>query len=1042
MNEIDPVIRSAITNRLTALGGKDITDLQFRYKLGDEALLCLLDIKQYVRDYDSSWEVSLAIAETNLVAELVQILVMWNRGKKVEARAKKQDRELTEEEYYDLQVSEPVAVLCMEILTHLTDIKAEKLTTRKTRRSKPKSSDDTQAGEEENIFDDDDESSEGTPLQIKMAQYKYKREVLGCENGAVLKAIIRLALPILKSEQTGGDKREHQILGVALRFFKNILAIEIGGEARLGSEQDLHHEISRSATIKTYEQQQVFGFLLSICAGLKCHAEIILSCIYHIVRGVDVTDVFPTKLTEGVAAAATNGSSPPQPPVSMNDSLEYLLSREQDLLRKNISQRPTRHTRFGALTTLQNCGSRLVISGEMGLKSLDDALVKLNDQKTWTAVKTSMSRAKKALNFEAVFLTEAAREVVSKLISQLLDGTFHFVAVQVRKFLNDMAFDKMTELMQANLTEHFFYVIAWMLGARRLSNKHFNAMADVFESDVISKLLVTVYGEMASKMTQNTRLLHSAIIAITEMLLTTREMVTVGPCSKRGISSSDVIEYRNISAQTFRLVFERDLWPKVLSGVLKNSHLSLEYLRAACSMAHAAQKCMSHYYKENNKSDELDIFERSLANDQILVTYTNLLKHRDDLTESELRWPLAYFNKMFAKHKVRGIFYNLQFVKSLNDLVTSNAIKRKFPALQKEYRSFFNFYTRRLIAILEEEPERYIELLFPTTINVRGASRHSSGPGQAHTTRSKYKFIENAGLTIEQRIGILVRIICEDGGTPQMEWLANRLVDVSQHKLMQAKNSQFKLLQSRDLESIYLSNDYLQLLLFEFGFRATSRSCTVPASVEYDMIMEYKHYVQKYMLESPDLIKPMETYLELAAPEHKDHGVRHNTEDGDSDMNMFVSDDDDDDEDPHVDINEMFNDRRFKSSGKKPHRKQTSTNRRNSQSVAKRSKNVRSSRFVDPADDETDEERDAAFFAKEQQQRETIGEENLTINDIPQNDASLFISQPSSDGPLTPPDISATNYGMDKKRPLDLDLEDGPSVRRRVKRMVIDSDEE
>lgn len=1008
-DNVDPVIRQAITNRLTALGGKDITDLQFRYKLGDEALLCLLDIKQYAREYDSAWDVSLAISETNLVAELVQILIMWDRGKRVEAKAKKQNRELTEEEYFDLQVSEPLAVLCLEILTHLTDVKTEQVRVRpRPKASKRKENDEENEEEEEN--DDDEEESQ--PMRIKSAQYRYKRDILTTQNGQVLKAAIRLALPILTKSQTACDKRDHQILGMAIRFFKNVLAIEIGPEARLGSDQDLHEDISKSATLKSFQQYQVFGFLLSICAALEDHAQTVLGCIYNIIKGVDVTSVFPQE--------SPQTEEKQERPVTMDDSLAYLLSRENDLLRKNISQKSSRHTRFGAMTSMQNTAGRLVISGEMGLKSTQDALLKLNGQKSWTSVR-NINRAKNAVNAETVFLSQAATEIVANFVSQLLDGAFHTVARQVRKFLADVAFDKQTEQLQIQTTIQFFHVISWMLSARRLTKKHFNCVADVFEADVVSRLLVSIYTEITTGTAhRNTKLLHSAIVASTQLLLTTHEMALVGADASRGISASDVLEYRDISEQTFRSVFERDLWPKILAGVLKSPSLPLDYLRAAAEMVHVALKSMGHYYKSHKKDDQLGIIERQLATDQILLSYINLLKHCDELSEKELRWPLAYTNRMFAKYKIRDMFFTLEFTKCLFDTVNSPVVKRKYPTLYKEYTAFFNFFTRRLTSALQEEPERYIEMLFPSSIRVRSSAATTSN---SVVSRSKLRFVSNSGLTIEQRIAVLVRSIANNGDQAQLEWLVTRLQDAEQHKFINPKEP-FKFLLAHDLESIYLSSDYIQLLFYEFGFKTTSKSCTVPPAVEHQSIIEYRQYVTKYMQEPPSLPQPIESYLEA---DEKDDVVA-------GEMSGFISDDESD-----ADINELLNDRRFKATGKKRDKKAHTSHSHEDK------RHHISSKYVDLADDETDDERDAAFFRQEEELRNEINNGNSNHIDLTQPSNHIVLSQSSNsdEDPLTPPDTNLTV--SPHKRPVQ-DLGDLDSIvlptTRRVKRLVIEADDD
>ncbi|EFR04308.1 topoisomerase 1-associated factor 1 [Nannizzia gypsea CBS 118893] len=78
---VDPEVRSFIYGLVTALGGS-ANDEAGRYMLGDDALGCLRDLKKWLRFYDEKLnrlDVARCIAESNLVnGDLIQILALWD----------------------------------------------------------------------------------------------------------------------------------------------------------------------------------------------------------------------------------------------------------------------------------------------------------------------------------------------------------------------------------------------------------------------------------------------------------------------------------------------------------------------------------------------------------------------------------------------------------------------------------------------------------------------------------------------------------------------------------------------------------------------------------------------------------------------------------------------------------------------------------------------------------------------------------------------------------------------------------------------------
>ncbi|EEQ29495.1 Topoisomerase 1-associated factor 1 [Microsporum canis] len=81
---VDPEVRSFIYSLVTALGGS-ANDEAGRYTLGDDALGCLRDLKKWLRFYDEKLnrlDVARCLAESNLVnGDLIPILALWDEVK-------------------------------------------------------------------------------------------------------------------------------------------------------------------------------------------------------------------------------------------------------------------------------------------------------------------------------------------------------------------------------------------------------------------------------------------------------------------------------------------------------------------------------------------------------------------------------------------------------------------------------------------------------------------------------------------------------------------------------------------------------------------------------------------------------------------------------------------------------------------------------------------------------------------------------------------------------------------------------------------------
>ncbi|TAQ88296.1 hypothetical protein B7494_g3400 [Chlorociboria aeruginascens] len=102
---VDPEVRAYVSSLVTALGGSG-ADEDGRYVLGDDALACLRDLKRWLKLYDEKanrLDVARCLAESNLVGgDLLQILAAWP------------------ENATDDKLKSKIALACLELLVPLT----------------------------------------------------------------------------------------------------------------------------------------------------------------------------------------------------------------------------------------------------------------------------------------------------------------------------------------------------------------------------------------------------------------------------------------------------------------------------------------------------------------------------------------------------------------------------------------------------------------------------------------------------------------------------------------------------------------------------------------------------------------------------------------------------------------------------------------------------------------------------------------------------------------------------------------------------------
>lgn len=248
----------------TAIGGPDYTSHLEPppYKLGDDCLACLRDLKRWfklVDDQQNRWDVAMACAEyCILIDDLLPILIDWENKCSLAAKLarKGQSQDFKSSAVRNKEYHDSIALNCLQLIVLMTW---------------PLILTEQSPAHQVSLYTD-----------LKKHQLSYKRHILTSENGKALKAANRLAFNILQIDKLERTPRDNMILRLVLNFFRNLLAIE-PGELTISSKQHSStrginttdmlppgvsmDDISHNAVVSAFQRNKVLALLLTLASS-------------------------------------------------------------------------------------------------------------------------------------------------------------------------------------------------------------------------------------------------------------------------------------------------------------------------------------------------------------------------------------------------------------------------------------------------------------------------------------------------------------------------------------------------------------------------------------------------------------------------------------------------------------------------------------------------------------------------------------------------------------------------------------------------------
>ncbi|KXH51212.1 timeless protein [Colletotrichum nymphaeae SA-01] len=700
---VHPEVRAHINSLVSALGGTSADD-DGRYRLGDDAVQVLRDLKKWIRHYDEKtnrMDVARCIADSNIVeGDLLQILASWpenDTNNTFKAR---------------------IALACFEIMVPLTwpmERDAERMTVNHHRHM---------------------------PV-LELAQVGYKRAIINFDGAQVLNTAIRAALPSMAISIGERSARDQGIIKLVLFFLRNIAMITPPAGVQYDGDET---QISRSTTIDAFSFQDIFAVLLMIASNMgedfRTEDVILMEVIYHLVKQVEVKKLFMNEQQLHKTKAK---------------ELSSMMKKESAMRSAFNRKAPTRHNRFGTMVWMQREDGRVsTITGQDALADSATRQKKLDESKTFKPPRRAKKEELESKDLGApVKLNARANDQLRSFVEDFLDAGFNPLFVHVRKSL-----DREAPHVLSYHRRQYMYLVAWFLEAERTRRKSkrdskkagapeevssFNLVAGVLDQAMFITLTKTMHDSWEHK---DWPTLTAAMRCFTQILLTVQEM------TESGNEDDEEIAENTLS----RLFYEDSTHDLIANVVRQYKEQGFEYLDTATELVHHFLRILEAYSKQNvdmqvrsrkrtrrkkkaekeagidtvddeendesandeanaektSKERKFDFhrFTSRFAPQGVVDTFVAFTKFYKDLDDSQLKRAHRYFYRIAFKQEMSVMLFRVDIVHLFYNMIKGPEPLDRNSTMYKEWEELTKQILRKCTRKIEQRPELIIEMLF------------------------------------------------------------------------------------------------------------------------------------------------------------------------------------------------------------------------------------------------------------------------------------------------------------------------------------------
>ncbi|KAH9871690.1 Topoisomerase 1-associated factor 1 [Plenodomus biglobosus] len=797
---IDPETRAHVYSLISALGG--IGD-DGTYSLGHDALLCLKDLRKWLKFVDGKYnvlDVARCMGEANLVkGDLLEILAKISPGAMESAWKHK------------------LAVATLELLVPLTwpfEINKDK--------------------------EEVTENHYRHGPYIQLAQIGYKRAVLHFDRDRILQTAVKVALPSMAVPLRERTPRDEGIIRIALYFIRNIAMIAPPTSAPMDIDEA---EVSRSTTIDTFQEQDIFQVLLSIASSIGedfvTQDVIIMEILFFLLKGIDAEKLF----MEDKKLSSTNA-----------DELKSLIQKEKAMLAGYARHAPTRHNRFGTMIWVKRDDEKVTtISGQDVLGKAQASMQKMDETKKWNKPKFRGRNNDKEQDMDEfdlpVSLTTSARKHIKAFVEEFLDSSFNPLFLHLRK-----AIERETERVQVRHSRQFFYLVSWFLRAECARRRTMKERAADPKSVEVLTAEDESYGLVAEVMNQETfillnrfmqrsqdekawRDLNAGLRCFTQILLTVHEM------SESALEDDQEIA-ENIQNRIF---YEESTHDRIILILRSYKDQGFGYLDAVTELSHVFLRMLERYAKQNvdmqirskkrtrkikkkqaqttgeggedegQHSETEDLqqaqktvserkfdftrFSAKFVNQSSVNTFVAFARYYNDLDTEQLKRAHRFFHRVAFKMELGVLLCRVDILALFNKMMKGpGGLDPESPAY-KEWDDFVRHFFRQVVKRVQERPELVVEMLFskiPATMFFLeyGYDREMT----VRAPRAPAELEVKPGMEHSEQIGVAVGVLVNQSKSDALRWVRDVLTSaVEERKAWEDADEARKLLAAAEL---------------------------------------------------------------------------------------------------------------------------------------------------------------------------------------------------------------------------------------------------
>ena len=657
---------------------------------------------------------------------------------------------------------------------------------------------------------------------VQLAQIDYKRAILQFDRDRTLQTAVKVALPSMAIPLRERSPRDEGIIRIALYFIRNIAMLSPPSSVPMDIDEV---EVSRSTTIDTFHEQDIFQVLLSMSSSIGedfvAQDVVLLEILFFLLKGIDAENLF----LEDKKLSSKNANE-----------LKELMQKEKAMLAGQARTAPTRHNRFGTMIWLKQEDEKVTtISGQDVLGKAQAALDKMDQTKKWNKPrrpgrKTDLEEEREEFDLP-VALSTSARAHIKAFVEEFLDSSFNPLFQHLRK-----AIERETERVETRHSRQFFYLVSWFLRAECARRRTIKEKAANRKNSTVLTAEDESYGLIAEVMNQETFILLNRFMQKSQdekawqdlnagMKCFTQILLTVNEMSESALDDDQEIA-ENIQNRIF---YEESTHDRVVMILRSYKDQGFGYLDAVTELSHVFLRMLERYAKQNvdmqikskrrarkiqkkqaqtdsvegvdegHVSENEDLqqaqkivterkfdfnrFAAKFVNQSSVNTFAAFTRYFADLNTEQLKRTHRFFHRVAYKMELGVLLCRVDIIQLFNKMIKGPRGLDPDSPVYKEWDEFVRHFFRQVVKRVQERPELIVEMLFSKIPQTMYFLEHGHDREVfKRAPRPPAELEVKPGMEKPEQIGVAVGILVNQQKSDALRWVRDILTSAAEER--------------------------------------------------------------------------------------------------------------------------------------------------------------------------------------------------------------------------------------------------------------------